>query len=90
MGIELILTIDSCYSADHVSSFRFYKNKANTIHCTSSHKYIPPNTRLRQNSFIIHCGTRKLLPDQKLVPNLSERYSIRNIMKHLKNKFRNL
>ena len=89
-GIELILKIDPCYSADHVSSFRFYKNKAHTIHCTSSHTNIPPNTRPRQNSFIIHCGTRKLLPDQKLVPNFSERYSISNIIKHLKNKFRNL
>ena len=89
-GIELILKIDPCYSADHVSSFRFYKNKAHTIHCTSSHTNIPPNTRPRQNSFIIHCGTRKLLPDQKLVPNFSERYSISNIIKHLKNQFRNL
>ena len=89
-GIELILKIDPCYSADHVSSFRFYKNTAHTIHCTSSHTNIPPNTRPRQNSFIIHCGTRKLLPDQKLVPHFSERYSISNIMKHLKNQFRNL
>ena len=30
------------------------------------------------------------MPDQKLVPNFSERYSISNIIKHLKNQFINL
>ena len=79
-----------CYSADHISSFRFNKNKAHIIHCTSSHTNISPNTRPKQNSLIIHCGNRKLLPNQKLVSNFSEHYSISNIMKHLKNQFKNL
>ena len=74
--IESILKIDPCYSADHESSFRFNKNKAYTIHSTSS-----LNTRSRQNNSLC---TRNFLPYQKLVPNFSERYSISNIMKHLK------
>ena len=86
-GIESILTIDPCFTADHVSSFKQTKNKNHT-HCTNSHPQFPDG--VQQNCFMFYRGTKIMLPEQKLSPAHSERYSLSIINKSLKSKFRNL
>ena len=87
-GIESILRTDSCYSADHVSSYLILKKKTSrhtlkdhSTHCTSI-------TNHSQCSFIIHKGIKKSLPKQKLLPLSSERFSVANVIKSFKKQFR--
>ena len=90
-SIESILMTDPCYSADHVSSFRFNRNSTHNTNLTSSYTNNQQNNGIpRKISFVIHRGIKKCLPEQRLVPMFSERYSISSIMKSLKNQFKSL
>ena len=79
--------MDPCYSADHVSSFRLLRNKHRTL-STNSQQHIPVDTNSKQSCFIFHRGIKVNLPEQKIVPLCSERYSINTISKSLKKQFR--
>ena len=80
-GLEPILALDPCFSADHVAAFR--KRSTNNPKTNSdNHSHVP------KEDFLIHNGFKKRIPAQKTRPLGSKTFTPHIITKTLKANFR--
>ena len=86
-GIEPILKIDPCFTADHVTANRNQK-PANSGNIDSQGNSHPRQQTRQKEDFLLHNGFRKRIPPQTAKPAMSKRFTSHVIMKSLKNNFR--
>ena len=84
-GIESVLRVDPCYTADHVTAY-------NNLSIKSSHQTSTPISQSQhittKEDFLIHNGFKRRLPSQTVKPLLSEIFTKHVIIKSLKFKFK--
>ena len=88
-GLEPVLAIDPCYTADHVTAFRT-SQKVSIKPSNESNNTIDANmSKPPKEDFLIHNGFKKRIPSQSTKPIGSRMFTTHIVLKALKCRFRN-
>ncbi len=86
-GIEPVLTLDPCYSFNHVAAFRSLNSKKSKNDGSNSLNHPTPGEPPKEN-FLIHNGFKKRIPSQSTQPLGSKIFTPYVVMKILKSRFK--
>ena len=85
-GIEPILRVDPCFSADHVSAHTHRHNKSTQN--SLSQVSFKHSSNMNKENFLFHNGFKKRIPPQTITPHKSKYFTPHVIRKSLKLNFK--